>query len=333
MSGQMRWSGDEDGKAHLDDGILLACIRQQSLGTNEPDIHQHIADCAECQGRYNELRQTSIMLDDTLQRNSLPLLKKGAEWSWLQSPEAARLAYQLRQHERLHEDLALGIALLTHLLRVLRILLVQAVSALLPYMRKLKLVPQRRTHRGMAIIPLSLSGVFAATFLMLALTAIVVLAALNGHNLFQPTHLPRGITTAGTQQTIAVSSHLTATPTAGPQSGSGATLTPGVPLPTIFECNDKITHHFSICGKNFKPGTRLELVIQFGDGSFKTRHLGKVDASGTFQDGWSISSCKDAPITISANMMHSSVNLAVLQDIQYGKCSTNLLQRAGTNHH
>jgi hypothetical protein len=272
------------------------------------------------------------MLNDTLQRNSLSLLKEDIAWEWLQSPEAAQLEFQRRQHERLHEDLALSIALLTHLLLVLRALASQAVSALLPYARKLKPVLQRRGHRGMAIIPLSLSGVFAATFLMLTLTAIVVLAALHGHNPFQPTHLPGGTTTIGTQLTIAVSSHSTPTPAVG--SGSGATLTPGVPLSTIFECNDKTAHHFSICGKYFKPTTRIELVIQFGDGSFKTRRPVWVDASGDFQDSWSISSCKDAPIAITAqNMAHPPVDLGELQDIQYGKCSTNLLQRTGTNHH
>lgn len=335
MSGQMRWSGDEDGKAHLDDSILLAYIRQQSLGKNESDIHQHIADCEKCQERCNELRPASIMLNDTLQRNSSPLLKEDIAWEWLQSPEAAQLEFQRRQHERLHEDLALSIALLTHLLLVLRALASQAVSALLPYARKLKPVLRRRGHRGMAIIPLSLSGAFAATFLTLALTAIVVLAALHGHNPFQPTHLQRGITTAVAPSTMAVSAHSTPTPAVGQQSG--ATLTPGVPMPTIFECtpnNDKTAHRFSICGKYFKPNTRIELVIQFGDGSFKTRHPGKVNTSGEFQDSWPISSCNDAPITITAqNMTHSSVDLAELQDIQYGKCSTNLLQRTGTNHH
>src|ERR1700676_91982 len=177
MPEQMRWSGDEDGIAHSDDSILLAYIRQQSLGNSRLAIHQHITHCEECQERCNELRQTSIMLDDTLHRSSSPLLKEDVAWDWLQSSTAADLAYQRRRRERLHEDLALGIALLTRLPSVLRALSAQAVvPALLPYARKLKLEPQRRGNRRMAIIPLS--GIFVATLLVLALAALVVLAAL-----------------------------------------------------------------------------------------------------------------------------------------------------------
>ena len=331
MSGQKRWSGDEDGIAHLDDSILLAYIRQQTLGKSLLAVHQHIAHCAECQERTNELRQTSIMLEDTLYHNSSLALKEDAVWDWLQSPEEAQLAYQRRQHERLHQDLTLGIALLTRLPSVLRALSAQAVPALLPNARKLESEPQRRGPRRMTIIPLS--GAFAATFLALALTAIVVLAT---HNPFQPSHLLGGITTTGPQPTMHVPAHMTATSVVGPQSGSGATLTPGVPQPTIFECmtnDDKAAYRFRICGNNFKPETRIELVMQFGDGSVKTRHLGKVDPSGEFQDVWSISSCKDVPITIAVqNMTRSSVDLAELQNISYEKCSSNLLQKAGTNH-
>jgi len=331
MSGQMRWSRDADEKAHLDDSILLADIRQQSLGKNEPDIHQHNAHCEECQKRYNELRQTSIMLDDTLHRNSSPLLKEDAAWDWLESPAAAQFAYQRRQHERLHEDLALGTALLTHLPSVLQALSAQAVPALLPYVRKFKPEPQRRGNRVMAIIPLS--GVFAATFLVLALTAIVVLAALNGHNPFQLSHSLGSMTSTVVPSTMSVPVHSTATPAVGPQQG--VTLTPNGP--TIFECmtnNDKAAHRLRICGKNFKSGSRVELVIQFGDGSSKTRHPVRVDASGKFQDVWSISSCKDVPtIIIAQNMAHSLVNLDTLQNIQYGKCSPNPIQKAGIRRH
>lgn len=321
MSEQMWWSRDADGIAHLDDGILLACIRQQSLGKNEPDIRQHIAHCEKCQKRCNELEQPSAILNDTL-LHSRPLLKEDAAWGWLESSTAAQFAYQRRQQERLHEDLALGVALLTRLPQVLVVLLAQAIRTLLPYTRKFKPEPRRREHRGMGIIPLS--GGFAAVSLILVLTAIVVFAALNGDNPFKPSHLRGGIVTVVASLTIVVPVNPTPTPAVVQQSG--VTLTPSGPIPIIFGCmtnNDKTTHRFRICGKNFKPSIKIELVLQFGDGSSKTRHPMWVDASGKFQDDWPISACKDVPITILAqNMTHPPANLVVLQNIQYEKCSS-----------
>src|SRR5579859_901299 len=126
MSGQIRWPRDEDGIAHPDDSILLAFIRQQLLGKHGPDIDQHIAHCVKCQKRCNELRQPGKILEETLQGNVLPLLQEDVAWDWLQSPAAAQLAYQRRQHERLQEDLALGLALLIRLQQLLRALLAQA---------------------------------------------------------------------------------------------------------------------------------------------------------------------------------------------------------------
>lgn len=330
MSGKMWWSRDEDGEVHPDVSILLAYIRQQSLGMSRLDIHQHMAHCEECQKRYNELRQPSTILDEALHWSVLPILQEDVVWDWLQSPAEAQLAYQRRQHERLQEDLALGKALLKRLPQVLQDWLAQAMSALLPYMWKEKLAPRRRGKRGMGIIPLS-SGL-AVAFLILALTAIVVFAAMSGNNPFQPSHLPGGIATARAQPTAVVPAHSTSTSAVGSQSG--VTLTPAGPLPTIFECNDKKTHHFSICGKNFKPNTKVELVVQLADGSSRTRDPVSVDSSGNFQDVWSNSACKDVPITVFVqNITRPSVDLGELQNIQYGKCSPNPMQRTGTNHH
>ncbi len=330
MSGKMWWSRDEDGKVHPDVSILLAYIRQQSLGMNRLDIHQHIAHCEECQKRCNELRQPSTILDEALHWSVLPILQEDVVWDWLQSPAEAQLAYQRRQHERLQEDLALGRVLLKRLPQVLRDWLAQAMSALLPYMRKEKLAPRRRGKRGMGMIPLS-SGL-AVVFLILALTAIVVFAAMTGHNLFQPSYLPGGIATARAQPTAVVPAHSTSTSAVGSQSGE--TLTPGESIPTIFVCSDKKPHHSGICGKNFKPNSKVVLIVQFADGSSRTLHSVPVDASGNIQNFWSISSCKDVPITILApNMTHLYVDLGVPQNFLNGKCSSNTLQNTGTNHH
>jgi hypothetical protein len=336
MPGQMWWLSDEDEKVHPDDSMLLAYIRWQLLDKSEPGIRQHIAHCEECQKRCNELRQPSDMLKETLQRNSLPLLQEDVTWDWLQSPEAAQIAYQRRQHERLHEDLALGIALLISLPLVLLTLTAKAVPALLPYVRKLQPVPRRGGNRVMNFAQLMSIPVVA--FLVLTLTAILVLAELNSHYPLNPFHSFSSITTTVVQSTVIVPAHATPTPAVVPQSG--VTLTPNGSTPTLTECplnTDKKTHHFGIfavCGKNFKPNTKVELFVLFGDGSSKTRHPVTVDASGNFEDIWPISSCKDAPTTIIAqNVTLPSVNLGELQNILFGKCSSNLLQKAGTSHH
>ena len=330
MPGQMWRSSDEDEKAHPDNSMLLAYIRRQSLGESGPDIRLNIAYCEKCQKRCNELRQPSDVLNETLQSNSLPLLQDVA-WDWLQSPEAAQSEYQRRQHKRLHEDLAVGIALLTRLPLVLLALSAQAVHALLPYMRKFKPEPWRSGNRVLNVAPLMSIPIVA--FLVLTLTAILVLAALNSHYQLNPFHSFSGIKTTVVQSTVIVPAHSTPAPAVVPQSG--VTLTPGGSPPTLIQCplNNK-THRFGICGKNFKPNTKVELVVQFGDGSSKTRHPVTVDASGNFQDVWSISSCKDVPTIITAkNVTNPSVNLGELQNIQFGKCSSNPLQKAGINHH
>lgn len=336
MPGQMWWLSDEDEKVHPDDSMLFAYIRWQSLDKSEPGIRQHIAHCEECQKRCNELRQPSDMLNETLRRNSLPLQQQDVDWDWLQSPEAAQIAYQRRQYERLHEDMALGIALLTRLPLVLLTISAQAVHALLPYIRKFKPEPLRRGNRVMNFTQLASIPVVA--FLVLALTAILVLAELNNHYPFNPFHSFSSITTTVVQSTVIVPAHATPTPTVVPQSG--VTVTPSGSMPTLTECplnTDKKTHHlgiFAVCGKNFKPSTKVELFVLFGDGSSKTRHPVMVDASGNFEDVWSISFCKDVPTTIIAqNVTLPTVNLGELQNILFGKCSSNLLQKAGTSHH
>ncbi len=296
-------------------------------------MHQHIACCEECQKRCSELRQTSDLLTETLQRTSLPSLPQDVAWDWLQSPEAAQSAYQRRQHERLHEDMTLGIALLTRLPLVLLTKSVQAVPALLPYGRKLQ--PEPPGHGIRTLRFAKLMSLPAVVFLLVTLTTILVVAELNIHYPLDPFQSFGSITTKGVQSTVIVPAH--PTPTSAVVLQPGVTLTPAGSKPTLTECqqiNNKAARSILICGNNFAPNSKIELVFQFGGVLPKARHTVHVDASGNFEELWTIYSCKDVPISVNAqNVTRPIVPLGESLNIQFGKCSSNTLPKISSSHH
>src|SRR5258708_864653 len=62
MSGQTQLQEDVGAMAHSDDSVLLAYIRQQSLGASWSHIDQHISGCPHCRQRSIDLIAAVVIL-------------------------------------------------------------------------------------------------------------------------------------------------------------------------------------------------------------------------------------------------------------------------------
>src|ERR1700737_1056172 len=115
MSGQTQLQERVDEMAHPDDSVLLAYIRQQFLDASWSHIDQHLSGCPHCHRRSIDFITTSKLLTESLQHfqqaHKYPSLV-GDVIELLQNPVAARHVRRKRQRARLHEDRALGNALI-----------------------------------------------------------------------------------------------------------------------------------------------------------------------------------------------------------------------------
>src|SRR5260221_5987498 len=161
MSGQTQLQESVGEMAHPDDSVLLAYIRQQSLDTSWSHIDQHLSGCPHCHQRSIDFIATSKLLTVSLQHfqqaHKYPSLV-GDVIELLQNPVAARHVRRKRQRARLHEDLALGNALLVKSLQsgmnsVLRVLpddalLVKSLQRSMNYVISILPVAARRTNNN-----------------------------------------------------------------------------------------------------------------------------------------------------------------------------------------
>jgi hypothetical protein len=159
--------------------------------------------------------------------------------------------------------------------------------------------------------------------LLLLLLFVAIVLAKGGPSLFG-VHTITGQMQKETSSTVTILAHLTPTVTVMPKSS--LTATPGMSQPAIKLCTtkfDRILFRVHVCGFNFTPGDKVELMAQITGGGFRARHLVIVDAQGTFQDFWTVNSCKDDPTAIFAkDLAHNSGVAAELQNDQWGLCSS-----------
>lgn len=343
MSGQTwRTRGAARGKVtHPDESILLAYVRRQLPDRSWSDIDLHLTHCAACSQRKTELEESSTTLIAGL-RPSSEKPEKEENWDWLENPEEARLFYQRRQKERLHEDLSLGFALLTHLPQVFLALvtrLSQVFMALFIDLQQafVKVIPSlahvvryqkapsypTRIRAKNSIQAASVLLVFA---LVLVLAVLLALAA--GKNPFFLFHATNNYAPTTGQSKLIVPAQPTATANGTiPGAGGIATATPAGSKPTISLClapTDKIHSRIRICGVNFTPGDKVELVIKTANSPPKTLRPVAVDTFGKFQDVWNMNACKNGWIVISAqDVEHPAIVSQVLLNNQYGGCTSN----------
>ncbi len=331
-----------DGKeAHPDDSILLAYIRQQPLGNSWPNIDLHLTQCSACTKRVRKLQEISISLDAGLlpSQDMLPQSQLERNWDWLESREVAQHLYQRRKHERLREDQLLGMALLTHL--------PQLLLAVLLYVRQLSLtkmlpaVVQNIRYQSVetyrpglrAKNPIQVASLVIVLALVLVLAALFVFAEVkHPFTPYQPVNVTR---TVGPAVNATIVAHATATMAA---SLSGGKTTAGVAKPTISLCltkADKNQHRMRICGVNFKPGDRVEIVIEIAGSMPRPLHNSvPVNATGKFEDTWSLNGCRSVPVAIFAwDVEHPAIVSQVLQNIQYDGCPPQRILTAGMRQH
>jgi hypothetical protein len=327
MSGQTRLQEDVGEMAHPDDSVLLAYIRQQSLGANWSHIDQHISGCPHCHQRSIDLIATSKLLTESMQHfqqaHKYPSLA-GDVIELLQNPVAARRVRRKRQRARLHEDLALGNALLvktfqTGIYRVLSVLpdnalLVQSLQSSMH--RVLNVLPgaaRRSSHTRMSAMPKLLLA--AVVIFTLSMTA-------SAFNLFHVSN--HSIPTPFQRSSIIPSHDVTVPVNLSTATVSSSKKTSGASHPTLQLCQahaaaGKSPLHISICGSHFPPGAKVRLVARTSSGQLSARHLLVIDAHGNFQDSWIVLTCKEYPATIFVqDLTHV---LAVLQTNQSGRCS------------
>lgn len=344
MSGQTRGTRDADGKVtHPDESILLAYVRRQLPDGrwSDTDIDLHLMYCAACSQRYTELQECSTTLIDGLRPSPEESQIEG-NWDWLENPAAAQLLYQYCQRERLHEDLSLGFAVLTHLPQVFLAVLTRLPQMFMSLLAGLQRMFVAKVMPSLAHVvqyrnvpsypakfkaknPIQTASVLVSLASVLVVAALLALAAV-GHPFtpFQPVNVT---TTAGSQINPTVLAHLTATPRVTVLGAGGiATATPRDPKPTISLCllaTDKTHSRIRICGVNFTPGGKVELVIKTANSPPKTLRPVLVDALGKFQDVWSLSGCKSVPVVIYAQEVeHPAIISQSLLNIQYDGCTS-----------
>jgi len=304
MSGQMRWLRDSQGVVHPDDSILLAYTRQQSMGEGWPGIQQHLDICEQCCQRYDELVQTSILLTETLEHfqrsHHYPSLTENVFES-IQNPSAARLVRRQQQQERRRRSSVVGA-------------------------KRLSLISMR-------MLPV--------TVLLLTILLVAAALAYGANGILKIPQIPTQIINGqGTPSVATVTSHMqiaktrsassptvkvTPTPKAAGTETATGTATPSPTQPTLKLCTtstDKAQWRIRICGNNFTPSDKVQLVVHLASGDVKTRHQVIVNTQGIFQDFWYVFNCKDYPVAVDVqDVTHPAEVAPELQSNQLGQCS------------
>src|SRR5690348_953500 len=261
MSGQTRWSQSSVAMEHPDDSILLAYTREQALDESWPGIEQHIDTCEKCSRRSLEYAQIGAELSETLadfQHNQDYPPLTERVFDLIQNGATTRLARQEREQARRG----------------------RYMTGKLPF--RPVLVP------GMAL-------------LLVLLFASIVLAARADWP-----YLDRLIAHPGQNNVLLLPATGVKSPTArsaANQSGTNSatgTVTPDRG-PTIRMCTkstDSAQSRVRLCGNNFTPGDKVQVVVHLAGGGSRTLHSVLVDAQGRFQASWNVAGCKDVPVVI-----------------------------------
>jgi anti-sigma factor RsiW len=295
MSGQKRMPQNVGKMEHPDNSTLLTYIDQPFPAKARANVHQHLANCEQCQLRYGELRHTADLLIETLadfeKKQYYPPLTTKVFQS-IQNPATARRV--LRQG-RLWQDLTLS---------------------------------RQKRPRNLAMASIPVVAIPAVLFLVLLAVFVVLASNSEKFKQFQPIAVT---STSAALPTPSIVPHSAMTSTAIPvkviPAFPGTTATPAGTKPTISLCStaaDKAQVRIRFCGQNFIAGNQVQLLVYVPGGRPGLRNLVLVDASGNFQDSWVINDCKMVPLAIIALDVtpgHATDVSQVLQNIQFLSCS------------
>ena len=320
MTRQTRWVRVLGGMEHPDDTMLLAYARQQNLGEDWPGISQHITYCKQCSLRCNELMDTGALLTETLahfQRSQYYPSLVGGVLESIQNPAAARSRRQKYQQAPLTRGLV----------RIKQLMREASVPNLLkPGVRR----PGMNATATLALF--SISALLALLLLAVAIALAFSVATSGVLRPFQPSNTSMPVVT---QPRLTVPAHSSAVATVRPGNGPAnngspavpatGTPAPGRPQPALRLCTtglDRLLARIRLCGSNFPPGDKLELIAQTPGSNSRIRHV-TVNTQGAFQDSWSINTCNSYPIAISViDLTHPAEVVPELQRGQLGQCSS-----------
>ena len=265
MSGKTRWTRSSAGMEHPDDSILLAYTREQSLDEGGSSIHQHIDVCEKCCQRCIEYAKIGAELSETLelfQRNQdYPPLTESI-FEFIDNPAAIRLARRQREEERRKRYPA----------------------------RSAKW--QNFVFLRPALAPLG-------ALLVLVLLVAIALAHGTAWSYINPYILHQGRNGTVIPSVATVASHPSSSATGQPSGAVSATETADrAKIRLCTTSADKAQSRMRLCGTNFTPGDKVQLVVHLAGGDARTRPPVLVDAQGHFQDSWVVATCKDVPVAI-----------------------------------
>lgn len=330
MSGHI-WIQDNEGNRHPDDSILLAFVRRQLSIAEARAVNEHLARCQTCPVKCAQFKYIGDGLQNVL-AYPMPVYPSVADklGERIASPAATRLALRERRQVRLHEDIALGKALVMFTLK--RLLGVRNQHTSQP------------RNRAMASVPVV--SIPVLVILVLTVVAAVLAFTLSGH-INAPTNRSQGSNGIGTplvQPTILPQS--TATPTLTPvptQAPTTPTHVPGnngagkgKPTPpasngnaTVYLCSsttDLQQSRLNICGKNFKPGDKVILFEYIpGIGNRAKPPVIIADAQGTISVQWTITNCRTIPASVYAlDLRTNTPTAAVPVNVNVGNCQPNV---------
>lgn len=279
---------------HPDESMLLAFTLQQPDGW-PGGVEQHITQCPICHTCYTEYQRINAVLVN-----------------WAHAP-----AY--RTYPAITDSV------------------MQKLHELEPSSGNLTKIIKgvRKGNSGAALPTWHLVGPSIATVAAILCTLVVfALATAYVHrpeNSFDYFTVPRSTTVTIRQQRIQLWLTPSVVSTATQKGTSGATSRE----PYIVVCSssaDVQQSRLRICGYNFKPGSRVSLVIEIQGSRPKVRKPVIVRPDGTMQDWFFVHNCNALPSAIIAQYGNSAVVLTTLENIQFAGCDNGSHTSPSTPH-
>ncbi len=271
---------------HPDESMLLASTRQQPDGW-PGGVKQHITQCLTCHARYNEYRRINALLREGTR----------APVGYIYPSITDSVIQRVHELESSSNHLTRGV----------------------------KTARQRyKGYRGATrpiwqLVGSSLAAiaVILSTLMVFALATAYVHLPANfvGHfTEFKPT------TVAGPYKGRPVPTYtIVATATQQPTSGGMSSREPSITV--CSSSADVKQNRLRICGHNFKPGSRVALIIKMQGSRPRALKPVLVQADGTMQDWFPIHGCGTLPSAIVAQYANSNAVLTTLGNIQFAGCN------------
>lgn len=292
------WKQDNNGHAHLEDGVLLAYTRGQVGADIVLKVQQHCAKCTVCTQKCAEYTRIGMTLQQNL-TYAMPVYPSIVDMlgDALDNPATASAA--VRQHRENQKR-------------------VRKQRASTPGSKTLRLFPKA------SVFPLTIS-------VALVLLTVLLLPSLSHYvgSRANIEHSTPNVSSLLAQPTAAQSVRPTKTVMSTP--GTTVVVTPtqastsvGTSKPAIWICSsngDLAQSRLRICGKNFKAEDKVIIFEVLPDGSSRVDLLAVADAHGYFSGAWTIPNCHSIPVAIFADdTTHASSMSQVMVNISIDGC-------------